>query len=216
MNRREFIGTLGAGLISLSLAGCGLTNSGNGSSLQGESNQTPENQPINNEQEKPSSKGPSILVAYFSHTGNTRKIANQIHEKVGGDIFEIVTMEPYPQDHDACLAKARKEQASNYRPELKTQVENMHLYNAVFIGYPIWLEMMPMAVYTFLKKYNISDTTIMPFCTSRASGLGETVKDIKSLCPQSTVTKGLSIYEKDIDFAQNEVSSWLRGTGMII
>lgn len=215
MDRRKFMGSLGAGLVSLGLAGCGLSNLGNSSSPEDESRQTPSNQPITNEQPKPN-PGHSILVAYFSHTGNTRKIANQIHEKVGGDIFEIVTVDPYPQDHEAALAQARSEQKSKYRPELKTQVENMHLYNVVFIGYPIWLEMMPMAIYTFLEKYNISNTTVIPFCTSRASGLGETVKDIKSLCPQSTVTKGLSIYRDDIDSAQNEVSSWLRRTGMII
>lgn len=198
------MGSMGAGLISLSLAGCGLTDLGNSPSREGE-----------NEQEQQNS-GYSILVAYFSHTGNTRKVANQIHEKVGGDIFEIVTVDPYPQDHDACLAQAGKEQASKYRPELKTQIENLDLYNVVFIGYPIWLELMPMAMYTFLDKYKMSNKTVMPFCTSRASGFGDTVKDIKTLCPQATVAKGLSIYRKDIDNAPNEVSSWLRRRGMII
>lgn len=198
------MGGMGAGLISLSLAGCGLINPGNSPSREGE-----------NKQEQQNSEN-SILVAYFSHTGNTRKIAYQIHEKVGGDIFEIVTVDPYPQDHDACLAQAGKEQANNYRPELKTQIENLDLYNVVFIGYPIWLELMPMAMYTFLDKYQMSNKTIMPFCTSRASGFGDTVKHIKGLYPQATVAKGLSIYRKDIDNAQNEISSWLRRRGMII
>ncbi len=197
------MGSMGAGLISLSLAGCGLIDLGTSPSLESE-----------NEQEQQNS-GYNILVVYFSHTGNTRKIANQIHEKVGGDIFEIVTVDPYPQNHDACLAQAGKEQASNYRPELITQIENIHLYNVVFIGYPIWLELMPMAMYAFLDKYKMSNKTILPFCTSRASGFGETLKDIKTLCPGATVTKGLSIYRKDIDNAQNEVHSWLRRTGMI-
>lgn len=81
-------------------------------------------------------KGKNILVTYFSHSGNTRVIANQIHESVGGDIFEIVSADPYPSDYGECVEQAGKELREDYRPKLKTKVENMESYNVVFVGYP--------------------------------------------------------------------------------
>ncbi len=87
----------------------------------------------------------SALSAYFSHSGNTREIANQIHESVGGDLFEIVSADPYPADYDAVVEQARKELDKDYRPRLKTKVENMDSYTVVFLGYPNWWGTMPTA-----------------------------------------------------------------------
>ncbi len=78
----------------------------------------------------------NILVVYFSHSGNTRVIANQIHESVGGDIFEIVPVDPYPSGYNEVVKQARKELDEDYKPELKAKVENMESFNAVFVGYP--------------------------------------------------------------------------------
>ncbi len=153
-------------------------------------------------------------MAYFSHAGNTREIANQIHEKVGGDIFEIVTVDPYPEDYNACVNQAKQEQDDNSRPELAAKVENMDSYDVVFVGYPNWWGTMPMAVFTFLEEYDFSGKTIVPFCTHEGSRLGRSVEDIKKLCPQSTILEGLAVRGGDVKNAQNEVSEWLRETGM--
>ncbi len=192
-------------MMGLSLAVCGNTNSDmtgsdNDSTVQGQQSSTEEN---------------NILVAYFSHTGNTREIANQIHEKVGGDIFEIVTVDPYPKDYDACVNQAKQEQDDDYRPKLKTKVENMDSYDVVFVGYPNWWGTMPMAVFTFLEEYDFSGKTIITFCTHEGSRLGRSVEDIKEVCPQSTTLEGLAIRGGDVKNAQNEVSEWLREIGMI-
>ncbi len=152
----------------------------------------------------------SALSAYFSHSGNTRIIAHQIHESVGGDIFEIVPVDPYPRDYDEVVEQARKELSKEYRPNLKTKVENMKSYNVVFVGYPIWWGTIPMPVATFLSEYDFSGKTIVPFCTHEGSGLGRSAMDIKQLCPQPTVLDGLAVRGRDIKKAQNEVTGWLR------
>ncbi len=157
----------------------------------------------------------NILAAYFSHSGNTREIANQIHECVGGDIFEIVTVDPYPDDYDTVVDQARQEQEDDYRPELATEVEHMDSYNVVFIGYPNWWGTMPMAVFTFLEGYDFSGKTIVPYCTHEGSRLGRSVKDITKLSSQSTILDGLAVRGGDVKNAQNEVSEWLREIGMI-
>lgn len=155
-----------------------------------------------------------ILVAYFSHSGNTRVTANQIHENVGGDIFEIVTVDPYPTEYNAVVDQAKQEQEDNYRPELATEVENMSSYDVVFIGYPNWWGTMPMPVFSFLEEYNFSGKTIIPFCTHEGSGLGRSVEDITKICPQSTIQKGLAIRGSSVETAQDDVSEWLHEIGM--
>lgn len=157
----------------------------------------------------------NILVAYFSRSGNTRVIANQIHESVGGVIFDIVAVDPYPSDYDEVVERAGKELREQYRPKLKTKVENMESYNVVFVGYPNWWGTIPMPVATFLSEYDFSGKTIVPFCTNEGSRLGRSVTDIKELCPQSTVLDGLAIRGGEVKKAQNEVSKWLRELGMI-
>jgi flavodoxin len=160
-------------------------------------------------------KANNILVAYFSRSGNTRVIANQIHESVGGDVFEVVAVDPYPSDYDQVVEQAGKELREQCRPKLKAKVENMESYNVVFVGYPIWWGTIPMPVATFLSEYDFSGKAIVPFCTNEGSRLGRSVTDIKGLCPQSTILDGLEVRGGDVKKGRNEVSEWLRELGMI-
>ena len=218
MDRREFIvksgkvlitySILGAGL--LSLTGCSSNEETKDVSTEGISKELPES----TSKELPLSDTKNSLVAYFSHSGNTREIANQIHESTGGDIFEIQTVDPYPGDYDKVVEIAKQEQKSAYRPALKIKVETMDSYNTVFVGYPNWWGTIPMAVFTFLEGYDFSGKTIVPFCTHEGSLLGRSVTDIAKLCPQSTLLEGLAVRGKDVKKAQNKVSQWLREMGM--
>jgi flavodoxin len=151
-----------------------------------------------------------ILVAYFSHSGNTREIANQIHENVGGSIFEIVTVDPYPSNYDEVVKQAKQEQESGYKPTLATKIETIESYEMIFIGYPNWWGAIPRPVATFLSEYDLSGKTIIPFCTHEGSHLGRSVTDITKLCLQSTILDGLAVRGRDVKNAQNEVSKWLR------
>ena len=156
----------------------------------------------------------SALSAYFSRSGNTRVIANQIYEIVGGDIFEIVSVDPYPADYDEAVKQARKELDREYRPRLKTKVGNMDSYNVVFVGYPNWWGTIPRPVAAFLSEYDFSGKTLVPFCTHEGSALGRSVVDIKGLCPQSAILEGLPVRGSDVNNARNKVSGWLRELGM--
>jgi flavodoxin len=151
-----------------------------------------------------------ILVAYFSHSGNTREIANQIHKSVGGDIFEIQSVKPYPDDYDTVVKQAKQELDSGHKPALKTRIENIKPYDLVFIGYPNWWGTIPAPVRTLLSEYDFSKKTIVPFCTHEGTGLGRSVTDISRLCPQSTMLEGVAIRGRDVETAQNKVSEWLR------
>jgi flavodoxin len=150
------------------------------------------------------------LVAYFSHSGNTREIADQIHKIAGGDIFEIEAVKTYPEDYDACVERAKQELNTGYRPELKVKVKDIKQYDMVFIGYPDWWGTVPAPVRVFLTEYDLSGKTIVPFCTHEGSGLGRSVADISKLCPKSALLEAVAIRGGNVKNAQNQVSAWLR------
>lgn len=168
---------------------------------------TEENQ---NSQESGSKK---ILVVYFSHTGNTETVANFIHEAVGGDIVKLETEEPYTDNYNELLDIAQNEQNEKARPLLSTQIDNIEDYGTIFLGYPIWWGDMPMALYTFLDKYDLSGKTIAPFTTSGGSGLSGTPSNISDEEPNATVTDGLSIRDNNVESSQREVNEWISKIG---
>jgi flavodoxin len=155
-------------------------------------------------------KPKKILVAYFSHSGNTRVIASEIHKRVGGDIFEIQSLKPYPLDYDAAVQQARQELDSGHKPALKAGIESVRSYDLVFIGYPIWWSTFPAPIRTFLSEHDFSGRTIVPFCTHGGSGLGRSATEISKLCPKSTVLDGIAIGGRDVQAAHDTISEWLQ------
>ena len=130
-------------------------------------------------------------------SGNTSKIAAQIHEKVGGDTYEIVIEEPYTPNYYKLIDQAKKEQNDNYRPKLTGKAINMGSYDVIFLGYPNWWGTMPMAVFNFLEEYDFSGKTIIPFCTHEGSALGRSITDIKKVSSKATVLDGLAVRAQD-------------------
>lgn len=158
--------------------------------------------------------GKKIMVAYFSYSGNTREIANQIQQRVGGDLFEIKAADPYPAEYRACTDRAKAEQERDARPALSGEVRDMSTYDVIFIGYPNWWGTIPMPLFTFFETYDFSGKTIIPFCTHEGSGLGRSMGDIRKLSPKSTVLEGLAVRGSGVKSAQDSVAAWLRGAGM--
>lgn len=141
--------------------------------------------------------GKKILVAYFSHTGNTEKVAQLIQSKTGADIFKIETAAPYPSVYRETTELAKQEKADNARPALKNKVENMSQYDVVFVGYPIWWYTAPMAVATFADSYDFSGKTVITFCTSGGSPISESTPDINKWFKGANVIEGIRAYPDD-------------------
>ncbi len=140
----------------------------------------------------PNAPKSGTLVLYFSKTGTTQRIAEIIGRLTGADVIKLETVLPYPSDYNMLMDMAQKEKISGARPELKTNIKNLAYYDTVYIGYPIWLETMPMAMFTFIENNDLSGKTIIPFCTHMGSGLGSSVKDIKAALPDSDVKDGFA------------------------
>lgn len=154
--------------------------------------------------------GSNILIAYFSRSGNTRTIAEMIQQRVGGDLVEIKAARAYPESYDDCVEVARKEKEARAFPEISTVIPDMDKYATVFLGYPSWWGTMPRPVFTFLKTYPMEGKTIAPFCTHGGSAMGDSERDIRSLCPKARLVKGLAVRGRSVRSAGSTVDSWLQ------
>ncbi|MDR3709290.1 MAG: flavodoxin [Capsulimonadaceae bacterium] len=155
-----------------------------------------------------------VLVAYFSHSGNTRVVAEEIKRIVGADLFRIEAVASYPEDYNAVVEQARQEQSANARPILTSAASNIADYDTVILGYPNWWSTMPMPVFTFLESNDLSGKTIAPYCTHEGSGMGRSERDLAAACPHSRVRSGLAIRGLRVRSAQGEIESWLKRTGI--
>lgn len=155
-----------------------------------------------------------ILIVYYSHSGNTKRIAKLIQQEVGGTLCEVQPVVPYPVSYNMVVEQVKKEIQMGFLPALKTKVECIELYDMVYVGSPNWCSTIAPPIATFLSEYNLSGKTIIPFCTHDGGGMGRVAQDIAKLCPQSTILSSFEIYGSSGMDAQAKVSSWLRKIGM--
>lgn len=159
--------------------------------------------------------GASIVVNGGEVMGNVEYMASIIQETVGGDLFQIETVEQYPLDHDPLVDQAAEEQDADARPELATHIDNLEQYDTIFLGYPNWWGDMPQALYTFLEEYDFSGKTIIPFCPHGGSGFSRTESTIADLQPEATVSEdGLTISRNDVADSHDQVAQWAAGLGL--
>ena len=174
----------------------------------------------------------TVLVAYFSNPqtdatdadtsasrnlesgslkGNVEYAVELIQAKVGGDMFRIETVEPYPAMYRDTTDKALEEQRANARPELKNSVD-LSGYDTIYLGYPNWWGDLPMALYTFLEQNDLSGETVNVFVCHGGSRASSTLSTIKSLQPSASVSDNvLTLYWTDIPNAPAKVNEWIGG-----
>ena len=196
--------------MTLSLAACGSSGnqestpeppaSGSGSTTEETPAPTDTETPAEEPSEEPAESemsttgdSSSVLIAYFSWSGNTEQVAQIIQQETGGDLFEIAPATAYTDDYNELLDIAQQEQSDNARPELAGQVENWERYDAVFVGYPNWWSDAPMAVYTFLESYDWDGKTLIPFNTSASGGFGRSLSGLEESASGATILDGLSM-----------------------
>lgn len=155
------------------------------------------------------------LVVYYSHSNNTRVIAEEIRKQTGGAIFRIETQQVYPSEYRQLTEQAKKELQQNYRPKLKKIVGNLDDYDVVFVGSPNWWGTIAPAVFTFLESYKWQGKTVIPFITHEGSRLGNSVEDIRRMTPGATILEGLAVRGGDVQKASGDVTAWLRRVGQL-
>ena len=133
----------------------------------------------------------SIVVDNNSRYGTTEYVANMIAENVGGDLHRIETVTPYTADFDELRDVNHDEMSRNYLPELKESNLDISAYDTVFIGYPVWATDVPQAVLSFLKEYDLSGKTVIPFCTHDGYGAGNSYQTIAEASHAAVLLEGM-------------------------
>ena len=182
----------------------------------GSGNQTthPSEQPSNTGSISQSEKEKDMLVVYFSCTGTTERIAQDIAEILGADLYQIIPEDPYTDEDLAYYTGGRADQEQNdasARPAISGEVENMDQYDTVLMGYPIWHGQAPRIISTFLESYDFTGKTIVPFCTSQSSAIGTSASDLHALCPDATWLEGERFAA---DTSEVEIEDWLETIGI--
>ena len=135
-----------------------------------------------------------ILVAYFSASGETAKLAKTIAGVVGGDLFEIVPKVPYTAADLNWMDKRSRSTAEmnddNSRPAIASKLADMAQYNTVFVGFPIWWYQAPRIIEAFLESYDFAGKTVIPFATSGGSGMGKTNEKLAPSCTGAKLLHG--------------------------
>ncbi|WP_208644984.1 flavodoxin [Mucilaginibacter kameinonensis] len=164
-----------------------------------------------------------VLIVYLSRTNNTKAIAIIIHDEVGGKLVALELEKPYPENYQTIVQQVAKENETGYLPMLKTKIDSIDQYDVVFVGFPTWGMKLPPPVKSFLKQYDLSGKTSVPFNTNAGYGIGSTFETVKELCPKSKVLDGFTTkggIERDGVYfviqgerekqAHEEVKAWLR------
>lgn len=149
----------------------------------------------------------NTLIVYYSHSGNTRKLANLIAQQIDADCLEIIPEKPYPNDYTSVVNQAKQEISRNFRPTLKNAQINLNKYTTIFIGSPNWWSSIAPPIATFIDTNDLSAKKIIPFCTHGGGGFGHIPQDIKRLCKNATVLNGFANYGSSINL--QEVKKWL-------
>ena len=157
-----------------------------------------------------------VLIAYFSASGVTAKLAERLAKAVGADLFEIVPEQRYTS---ADLNWQNKNSRSsvemndrNARPAISSKVEDMGQYDVVFVGFPVWWYREPSIIDTFLDAYDFSGKTIVPFATSGSTGIGQTGERMQEIVGSSA--KVLEGKRFAASVSVDELKAWIDGLGV--
>ena len=149
------------------------------------------------------------LVAFFSASGTTKKVAEMIAEDAKADLYEIESKISYTKDDLDWMDKKSRSSVEmrdkKYRPEIMEKEMDMSSYDEILLGFPIWWYVAPTIINTFLESYDFSGKKIILFATSGGSGFGNTVKELQPSAPDAVITEG-SLLNRG---TKQEISAWV-------
>lgn len=209
-------------VLVLSLAACGSANKPASSTTQPETSaptEQPESSstaPAESEPETQPETG-KTLVVYYSASGNTERVARDIAEAAGADLFEIVPTEVYTSEDlnwtnsDSRVSREHDDESLRDVPLTTTEVPDWDSYDTVFIGYPVWWGIAAWPVDTFVKNNDFTGKTVIPFATSSSSGMGQSGSLLADMAGTGEWQEGQRFSS---GVSSDDVQSWVNGLGL--
>ena len=214
-------------VLVLSLAACGSANKPASSTTQPETSaptEQPATEPSESSSTAPAESEPETqpetgktLVVYYSASGNTERVAKDIAEAAGADLFEIVPTEVYTSEDlnwtnsDSRVSREHDDESLRDVPLTTTEVPDWDSYDTVFIGYPIWWGIAAWPVDTFVKNNDFTGKTVIPFATSSSSGMGQSGSLLTDMAGTGEWQEGQRFSS---GVSSDDVQSWVNGLGL--
>lgn len=214
-------------VLVLSLAACGSANKPASSTTQSETSaptEQPATEPSESSSTAPAESEPETqpetgktLVVYYSASGNTERVAKDIAEAAGADLFEIVPTEVYTSEDlnwtnpDSRVSREHDDESLRDVPLITTEVPDWDSYDTVFIGYPIWWGIAAWPVDTFVKNNDFTGKTVIPFATSSSSGMGQSGSLLADMAGTGEWQEGQRFSS---GVSSDDVQSWVNGLGL--
>ena len=188
------------------------------SSASESSSEAPSSSEVSSQaQAEDTGSGSSVLVVYYSATGNTAEVAQYIADSTGGDLFEIQPVEPYTDDDlnwtddNSRVSQEHADESLRDVELVADTVDNWEQYDTVFIGYPIWWGIAAWPVDGFVEANDFSGKTVIPFCTSTSSGLGQSGQLLADMAGTGDWQEGMRFRS---GVSQEDVQSWIEELGL--
>ncbi|MBO7541418.1 MAG: hypothetical protein J6T33_07145 [Bacteroidales bacterium] len=160
-------------------------------------------------------EAPKVLVLYYSQTSKTKVVAEEIANRLGADIEEIISIPPYDGDFDSTIARCMGEREAGVLPEIQPLKADLSQYDVIFLGYPVWFGTYAPPVTTFLKNNDLSGKKIVPFCTFGSGGLESSVKDLAEAQPKAEILPGYGVRAARLDAVPQEIDQFLKANGFL-
>lgn len=158
---------------------------------------------------------PKTLVLYYSQTGSTQAVAEQLQKMLGADIEAFDVVEAYDGDYNATIQRSNEERANGVVPTLVPIKSDLSKYDTIFIGYPIWFGTYALPVRALLNSVDLAGKKVVPFCTFGSGGLEKSSADLKNALPQSEVAEGFGIRSARVQYVEEELNTFLVANGYI-
>ena len=158
-------------------------------------------------------KQQKVLVLYYSQTGTTQSVAEELQKQLGADIERIEAVNPYDGDFGATIERCGKERESGEVPDIKPIQANLADYDVIFLGYPIWFGTYAMPIATLVKENDFAGKTIVPFCTFGSGGLNSSTEALKKALPKANILQGYGVRQARVEAAPKELDRFLIENG---
>lgn len=158
---------------------------------------------------------PKTLVLYYSLTGNTQLVAQEIAADLVADIEEITCVDPYDTNFQACIQRCLQEREAGVLPEINPVKADLSKYDVIFVGYPVWFGTYAPPVTKWLEGADLSGKKVVPFCTFGSGGLESSVKDLMNAQPYAEVLSGYGVRAARLEAMPTEVDQFLKANGFL-
>ena len=155
----------------------------------------------------------NVLVLYYSQSGTTKNVAEELQRQLGADIAANEAVTPYPADYSATIARWNKEKSENIKPEIKPINLNLDKYSTIFLGFPIWGGSYALPVATFVSQNALKGKKVVTFATFGSGGIGSATADLAKALPEANIVKGYGVRAARVDKAKNEITRFLVENG---